>query len=351
VGRTYRWTPERRPDVERAIRESRTRAEAAGRLGVTVNSFDSACSAYDILPGALFGRGEALVTPPPPSPELEIGDLVADRKRRFERKRAHEFARSLIPVNVRGSQPIGVLHFGDPHIDDDGTDIALLEAHARLVRETPGLYGANVGDTTNNWVGRLAKLYAQQGTTAADGWRLAEWFVEEVRDWLYMVGGNHDAWSGAGDPMKWIAGQAGAFYQDSEVRIALRFPGQREVRINCRHDFAGRSQWNPAHGPMKAALLGVRDHLLVAGHKHESAYGLVKDPEGGIVCHAILVASYKVYDRYARERGFRDQALGPACLTVIDPSLPPDHPDLIKPFWDPQEGAAFLTWKRNRRAA
>ena len=145
--------------------------------------------------------------------------------------------------------------------------------------------------------------------------------------------------------------QSGAFYQDSEVRIALRFPGNREVRVNCRHDFAGRSQWNPAHGPMKAALLGVRDHLLVAGHKHESAYGLVKDPEGGIVCHAILVASYKRFDRYARERGFRDQALGPAAVTVIDPALPPDHPDMVKPFWDPAEGAAFLTWKRGRKAA
>jgi hypothetical protein len=120
--------------------------------------------------------------------------------------------------------------------------------------------------------------------------------------------------------------------------------------VNCRHDFAGRSQYNPAHGPMKAAIFGVRDHLLIAGHKHESAYGLIKDPDSGIVCHAVLVASYKVYDRFAREKGFRDQALGPAALTVIDPSLPSDHPDLIKVFWDPREGAAFLTWARSRKA-
>ena len=289
----------------------------------------------------------------PPSPDLPIAELVAARKRRFEFKAKHEEARKLIPVQFAKREPIGILHFGDPHIDDDGTDIALLESHARLVRETPGLYGANVGDTTNNWVGRLAKLYAQQGTTASDGWRLAEWFIEEVRDWAYMVGGNHDAWSGAGDPMKWIAGQVGAFYQDSEVRIALRFPGSAEVRVNCRHDFNGQSQWNPAHGPMKAALLGVRDHLLIAGHKHMSAYGIVKDPDAGIACHAVLVASYKVFDRYAREKNLRDQALGPACLTVIDPRLPPNHPDLVKVLWDPFEGADYLKFLRKhpRKAA
>jgi hypothetical protein len=347
----YRWTPERRPEIETALRAHSTRAAAAAALRITVNQLDHACVTYGLSPGRLLGSGDAVTVQAPPPSSLPIEELVADRKRRFEVKRRHEEARRLIPVTIKSAEPIGILHFGDPHVDDDGCDIALLESHARLVRETPGLYGANVGDTTNNWVGRLAKLYAEQSTSAADGWRLAEWFVGEVRDWIYMVGGNHDLWSGAGDPMRWIAGQVGAFYQDSEVRIALRFPGQREVRVNCRHDFAGRSQWNPAHGPMKAAQLGVRDHLLVAGHKHESAYGLVKDPQAGIVCHCVLVASYKVYDRYQRERGFRDQALGPAALTVIDPRLSPTHPDLVHVFWDPQEGAEFLAWKRRRRAA
>lgn len=293
----------------------------------------------------------AAVLVPPPSPDLPIAELVESRKRRFEFKQKHEDARKLIPVHVRKLEPTGILHFGDPHVDDDGTDIALLEEHARLVRETPGLYGANVGDATNNWVGRLAKLYAQQSTTATEAWRLAEWFVGDVKKWLYLVGGNHDAWSGAGDPMKWIADQIGAFYQDTEVRIALRFPGVPEIRVNCRHDFAGRSQYNPAHGPMKALFFGVRDHLAIAGHAHESAYGVLKDPDSGITMHAIRVSSYKVFDRYAREHGFRDQHLGPSCLTVIDPRLPPHHPDLIKAFWDPREGAEFLTWKRSTRKA
>jgi len=279
---------------------------------------------------------------------VPIDEVIADRKRRFALKRRHEEARKLITVKVRDELPVGILHFGDPHLDDDGTDLQLLEEHALLVRNTPGLWGANLGDTTNGWIGRLARLYASQTTTAAEAWRLAEWFIRDLvgPKWLYIVAGNHDLWAGAGDPLIWISQQVAAAYQDTEIRIALRFPDMREVRVNCRHDFAGHSQYNPAHGPMKAALFGTRDHILIAGHKHESAYGVLKDPDSGITMHAIRCASYKIYDRYAREKGLRDQNLSPCAVTVINPRLPPEHPDLVKVFWDPVEGAAYLTWLR-----
>jgi hypothetical protein len=163
-----------------------------------------------------------------------------------------------------------------------------------------------------------------------------------------MIGGNHDLWSGAGDPLKWISKQQNSLYKSSEARIALRFPNGVEVRVNARHDHSGSSIWNPAHGPMKAALMGTRDHIYVAGHKHESAYSVLKDPIQSITMHAIKVASYKVYDRYAKERGFRDNSLSPCALTVIDPSLPNDHPDMVKVFWEPEVGADYLRWLRSR---
>lgn len=301
---------------------------------------------------ALAPEMASVVVEPPPPPGLLTEELLEDRVRRFERKRAHEEARKLVAVTVQDDLPIGILHFGDPHLDDDGTDIRLVREHLRLLKTTPGLYGANVGDTTNNWIGRLARLYEQQTTSSREAWQLAQWFIGEgAGRWLYLVGGNHDLWSGAGDPLRWISAQASALYQDSEVRVAIRFPNGREVRVNCRHDFNGKSQWNPAHGPMKALFLGVRDHLAIAGHMHESAYGLLKDPDSGITMHAVKVASYKTYDRYAREKNLRDQNLSPCALTVIDPRLPPTHPDLLKVYWDPAEGADFLTWTRGRRRA
>lgn len=282
-----------------------------------------------------------------PDDDISIEDLVAHRKRQFEAKKNHEEASKLIPVKIKLQGPIGLLHFGDPHVDDDGTDIAALERHTELVRNTPGLFACNVGDTLNNWTGRLARLYGEQSTSAAQAWRLAEWFVNRC-DWLYMIGGNHDLWSGAGDPLRWIAKQQNAMYKASEARIALKFPNGREIRVNARHDHSGSSVWNPAHGPMKAAIMGTRDHLYVAGHKHESAYSVLKDAISGITMHALKVSSYKIYDRFAKERGFRDNTLSPCALTIIDPSLPEDHPDLIKLFWEPEEGVKYLNFLRNQ---
>ena len=282
-----------------------------------------------------------------PDDDVPIEELIAQRKRKFQHKREHEEASKLIPIKVKMDGAIGILHFGDPHVDDDGCDIEAIERHTDLVNCTEGLFAANVGDTTNNWCGRLARLYADQTTSAAQAWKIAEWFINRC-NWLYMIGGNHDLWSGSGDPLRWIAKQQDALYKSSEARLALRFPNGLEVRVNARHDHSGSSIWNPAHGPMKAALMGTRDHLYVAGHKHESAYSVLKDAISGITMHACKVASYKIYDRYAKERGFRDNCLSPCALTTINPALPADHPDLVKVWWDPEEGADYLTFLRRR---
>jgi hypothetical protein len=281
-----------------------------------------------------------------PNDDIDIDELVEHRIKAFNKKLAHADATKAIPVKIKIGGPVGILHFGDPHVDDDGTDLATLRAHSDLTH-VEGVFGANCGDTTNNWVGRLAKLYAEQATTADQAWKLAEWFIGRTR-WLYMLGGNHDAWSGSGDPLKWIARQAGALYQPSSARLRLQFPNGREVIVNARHDFAGHSQYNPAHGVSKALMFGVRDHLAVAGHRHVSGYGVLKDPETGRVCHALQVASYKLLDRYALEKGFRDQRISPAAFTIIDPELPETHPDMLKLFWDPAEGVEYLNWRRSK---
>ena len=333
-------------------------SHAADRLGVHEKTVRERLKHAKDMGFDVDRAGYAAKRPPFKPLEFTVGSLPDDdepieviverRKKQFAHKQAHEEARKLIPVKVKIDGPIGILHFGDPHVDDDGTDIGLLEHHKKLCQIVEGLFGANVGDVTNNWVGRLARLYGDQTTSAKQAWKLAEWLLADLK-LLYLIGGNHDGWSGAGDPLKWIAKQSDSLYQSSEVRLGLNFPNGASVRINARHDFAGSSQWNPAHGPMKAVFHGVRDHISICGHKHKSGYGIIKDPDSGIACHALQVASYKLYDRYARDKGFRDQTLGPCVVTVIDPSLPNDHPDLVKPFWDADEGVAFLKWKRSRK--
>jgi len=277
-----------------------------------------------------------------------LGDLLERRRAEFGIKEGSEVARKLERVRVSLDGPVGILHMGDPHVDDPGTDIRLLESHIKLINETEGLFGANVGDQQNNWVGRIAHLYGQQTTTQQEAWMLVEWLITSV-DWLYLIGGNHDAWSGDSDPMRWIAKQAGAQYREWGARLNLVFPNKREVRINARHDFKGHSQWNTAHGPSKAIQMGWRDHILTCGHKHSSGYnGPLKCPSTGLLSHAIRVASYKIYDDYAKAGGFMDLNVSPAVVTIINPDLPDTHPGMIQVFHDVELASDFLTYLRSK---
>jgi hypothetical protein len=350
MSRGKRLSDEQCIEAWQAYQQTQSMPRAARKLGIPTatmqNRVDSYRTRFGDLEAVKESAGPEFTIMTLPDDDLDIEDLVELRIKQFGKKREYQEATKLIRVKVRIDGPIGILHFGDPHVDDDGTDLKALRKHSDLTQQE-GLWGANVGDTTNNWVGRLARLYANQSTTAEQAWKLAEWFISRTR-WLYMIGGNHDAWSGAADPIKWIARQADALYQPSECRLGLQFPNGSQVIVNARHDFAGHSQWNPAHGQMKAAQMGMRDHLMISGHKHTSGYGVIKDASTGRICHAIQVASYKLYDSYAKDRGFRDQTLSPACLTVIDPALPETHPDMIKIFWCPEEGADYLAFKRSK---
>lgn len=282
-----------------------------------------------------------------PSPLAPVSEILARRKAEFARVHAAKEARRLIDVQVKVDGPVGIAHFGDPHVDDPGCNIELLERHVEIVNGTPGMLAGNVGDQQNLWTGRLARLYGEQSTSAAESWMLTEWLVKSV-PWLYLIGGNHDVWAGAGDPLKWMMRNAGAVHEDHGARLNLKFPNGRQVRINARHDFKGQSMWNTAHGVAKAAQAGWRDHILTCGHLHISGYNILKDPATGLISHAIRVASYKWHDRYADQLGLPDQNISENVVTVIDPYADAER-RLVTVFMDLEEAAEYLTWKRGRQ--
>jgi hypothetical protein len=324
-----------------ALNEHGSYRKAAASLGVPASTLQNMVARAR----AADPEAQPFHVDPLPRSTANAEDILARRKVDFDRKQAAHQGRKLIPVKVKLDGPIGVAHFGDPHLDDDGTNLALIERHTEICQRTEGIFAANVGDTTNNWIGRLARLYGEQGTTAAEAWVLAEWFVQRLR-WLYMIAGNHDCWSGAGDPLKWIAHGHAALYEPHGARLNLVFPNGREIRINARHDFPGNSMWNTVHGAAKAAQMGWRDHILTCGHKHTSGYMPVKCPASGLVSHCIRVASYKTFDRYAEEKGLPDQNFTENVLTVIDPAA--DDRGLVTVFLNLEEGAEYLTWKREK---
>lgn len=275
--------------------------------------------------------------------------LVEQRKARFARRDTGADTHGKLKLHIPVRGPVGILIIGDPHVDDDGTDLALLEEHMDLINGCDGAYAACVGDVTNNWVGKLARLYGEQSTTAQEAWELAEWFFEGFKDkMLWIVAGNHDCWSGAGDPLKWISRHNHTVYEPWDIVVTLNTPdtGSAPFTINMRHSFKGNSQWNTAHAIAKAAQLGTRYDLLTAGHTHVSGYQIIKDEMSGQLIHCLQVASYKTHDRYAREMGLKDKSISASAFVVFDPEA--DAAGRVTVFHDIARGVGYLAYLREK---
>ena len=334
-------------------------AKAAADLGVSNNAIRQHVMAEGLIPAkqnAKCSDGVGYEVGPLPGRERSIEEILAYRKGEFERVENYEEAHRLVSIKMSDDKPIALAHFGDPHVDDPGADIQLLPKNLEVLRATEGMFGVNVGDYQNNWIGRLAEIYADHGITASESWKLVEWMIEYPKDaktgqnkWMYLVGGNHDAWSGQRDPLAWIAKQAGSRLKYHGVRFQLVFPNGRKVRVNCRHDFRGHSMWNPVHAIVKAAKFGERDHILSCGHRHIGGYMPIAAPElNGRISHCIRVASYKIYDGYANKLGLDSHFMSPCMVTVIDPCAKTEV-ELVHVDFSIERAAEWVTWLRGRK--
>ena len=265
-------------------------------------------------------------------------DLIDRKCRDFERLRNSEKRE---PAILRlPAKPIAIVHFGDPHLDDDGCDFPLLRHHVKLVQARENVWAGNVGDTTNNWVGRLQALYSKQHSTVEEAFQLAEWFCRSM-NWLYFVLGNHDVWNNGDVLLNYLLRSADVLCRGGHnAKVSIAFDNGVLVNVGVRHDFKGRSQYHTTHGALKQHLFGDRwADLLVSGHTHD--WGLLqKETEDGKPRWSLRIAGYKKYDSYADQNGYYRHAYGSACCTVIDPRVLP--PDRIICFWDIETGLKYL---------
>ena len=276
---------------------------------------------------------------------IPIDQLIEHRKKQYKQKKTSKENRKLVRIDINIDGPIGIAHFGDPHVDDDGTDLSQIIHYMTLINNTKGMFAGNLGDIQNNWIGRLSALYGQQSTSAKESWRLTEYFVNKL-NWLYLVAGNHDVWSGDGDPLDFIMRDHQGLYEKWGARMRLVFPSGKEIRVNARHTFKGNSIWNTAHGVAKAAQMGWSDHVLTCGHTHVSGYQVVKSPSSGLISHALQVASFKIMDSYADKLGLDDKNIFNCPVTIIDPRYEDDDNRLITTIFNPETACKYLTYLR-----
>jgi hypothetical protein len=289
---------------------------------------------------------EGLPTDGEPSAE----ELIILLKERHAKRRLHEAAAELRQVKVTMDGPVAIAFIGDPHIDDPGCAWGDLERDVAVCRDTPGVMAVNVGDTSNNWVGRLMRLYANQSVTARQSLKLIEWLMLQL-PWLLWEPGNHGAWhTDYGDPAEIMhrLHKSIGVYSDGGARMQLNLPNGAAVRVNVRHDFPGRSQFNPAHALVRETLFGYRDHILACGHRHQSGYVPIWHNDPKRLCHGLRAGAYKDWDHYAKEKGFKEENWARAMGAVINPDYSEDPVRFIKPFFNLEEMAEYLTWRRGK---
>lgn len=285
-----------------------------------------------------------------PISEFPIERIIDTMKERNKLRKDSYAAHTWFPIKVKDKRPIGIMWFGDPHIDDDGCDWTLLSKHIELCKR-PGVYGVNIGDSTNNWAGRLVKKYADQETSAKTASRLAEWFMLDAGiTWLIWLLGNHDEWGDGAAILGQMAKRHGTqklVLHDWEARFSLNFPNGQKINIWAAHDFPGDSMWNPLHGPVKAARFGPDVHLLVCGHKHNWGVSQWELADKGTSPVMIRTRGYKFNDDYARRIGKTEQDSGSSIFTIINPQCSFEGGRII-PFVDVEAGADYLQFLRSR---
>lgn len=284
-----------------------------------------------------------------PDDDIPAEQILDHMAARFEKRLAHDQALKWFEVKVNDPLPIGVNFFGDPHLGDNGCNVPLLRRDVNLVKATPGLYAANMGDTVNNWGGRLIRLYAEQDSSRATERRLARWFLNESGvPWLFWLFGNHDEMHSAFTGHLRDVNAAQIPMIDWRARFKLVFPNGQEIKIDAAHNHKGTSIWNELHGQERASLLDETAHLFIAGHHHN--WGIKqKELPDGIVTTLVRARGYKWLDDFATHHGFHNYQCGASICVVFDP-LAKSPAGLVRAFADAEEGADYLTWKRKRAA-
>jgi hypothetical protein len=286
-----------------------------------------------------------LIYPDLPSSELPPEELIEQACKRFDVHLAARDARRWMEIKVKSNKPIGVCFMGDPHIDNNGCNWPLLRRDIKILEETPGLFAVNIGDLTDNWVGRLIRLYADQEMSKKQAWKLAKYLMKESGiKWLCHILGNHDAWNDG--PYLIKAGAQMVPVEDWQSRFQIGFPNGQKVRVHAAHDFPGSSIWNGMHGPQKASMLMEEADIYACGHKHQWAINEGENAQRGFLYHLIRARGYKFIDSYADQLGYASQKYGASITAVIDPTL--DGVKRIRCFPALDEAAEFLTWKRSR---
>lgn len=328
---------------------------AADRLGISRGAVQGRLRMAKKRGLMVEGEGPKLARVPTPAvlpdDDLPTGELIDFMCRRYEKRAAHKEAKKWRRFTVPTAGPYALMFFGDPHVDDNGCNWPLLKAHCELAAKTPDLYAIAQGDQSNNWTGRLARLWQEQDTSASTARKLVRWLLTDSGvPWFLWLHGNHDAWPGPVNSQI-VEGMNvhSVCMEDWQAKVTLVHPSGHELRLWAAHNFPGTSQFNKLHGPQKAALLKDWAHIYAAGHHHNWALHHEENADRGFIYWLMRLRGYKHDDHYGELLGHEPQRHGSSVVAVVDPLS--GGPNNVTCFADPEGGVDYLAFRKRKAAA
>lgn len=287
----------------------------------------------------------ALKFPVIPDEDLSAEEILAHMQKAFNKRLNAEAAKKWFKIEVQENLPIAINWFGDPHLGSNGCNVGLLQRDVKIVAATPGMYGANIGDTVDNWAGRLVRLYAENDVSRRTERVLARWFLQEsgIR-WLLWLEGNHDTMDGEFAQYLRTLNAAKIPMHDWRAQFIVAFPNGIEVRVDAAHDHKGHSMYNDLQGQERASFFEEPADLYIAGHRHTFAYKVKEMADGRVVLMA-RVRGYKMIDGYAKKWQFPNNQQGASGVVILDP-LTKCLGERMTFCTDVQAGANKLTYLR-----
>jgi hypothetical protein len=275
-----------------------------------------------------------------------IKDILTEKVETFKANKAHyDQKKSGVTITIPDKGPYAILCCGDPHVDDDGTDIEKMIEDLEAIKSNDHVYGINIGDLTNNWIRALGHLYGRQHGTADEAIELMEWLITYV-PWLIVILGNHDKW----------ASTAATLCQKHKILgvdhgiVAKLICGSSEVIFDIRHYHKGHSMYNPSHGPLKKNFRGSKADVTIGGHIHSSGFTLTRNGYSGVLGRSITLASYKKYDDYADAGDFEASYISPSVMVVVNTMAESDI-EKVNIFHSIDDGLIYLQALRSKYKA
>jgi hypothetical protein len=235
-------------------------------------------------------------------PPGEIIDGLIRQQEKIERIVQKRYSQT---IEVKDGKPIAVVFFADLHIGNKYTDYRLLKSDMDIIKQTPGMYCVGVGDLWDNWIGKLARMQAEQACNFADELSLLEWFVTELEPkWLALVLGNHGfrtVRQANVDILQRLLRNKKILYDQHGMRFRLSV-GDASWKVKVQHKWPGLSQYNQTH-PLEKDRVFYEDHdIAVGAHTHVGTLirpNLYKNK----LVYNIMVGTYKMDDDFAKQIG------------------------------------------------